>query len=103
MRCFNLEEFTSEIPVVSRGTVPCILTFWMLVHEAQKFQKAIVGMSLDDIKKKLPVSKTPKLAHPCPLSVGHDRNLSIKKRSRVAKKNRQSLGCSFWPEESTEA
>lgn len=50
----------------------------MFVHEAQKFQKAIVGMSLDDIKKKLPVSKTPKLPHPCPLSAGHDRNLNQK-------------------------
>ena len=50
----------------------------MFVHEAQKFQKAIVGMSLDDIKKKLPVSKTLKLAHPCPLSVVHDRNLNQK-------------------------
>jgi len=50
----------------------------MFVHEAQKFQKAIVGMSLDDIKKKLPVSKTPKLAHPCPLSVVHDPSLNQK-------------------------
>lgn len=53
----------------------------MFVHEAQKFQKAIVGMSLDDIKKKLPVSKTLKLAHPCPLSVVHDRNLYKSKDS----------------------
>lgn len=64
MRGFNLEEFTLEIPVKPHhASCP----FWMFVDEAQKFQKAIVGMSLDDIKKKLPGSKTPELAHPCPL------------------------------------